>query len=334
MATVPGAPRRARRSVGGDGRRPAVDRPAGRTLRRGPRRRHPRRAVAARLPEDAQRSAPRVAQPSQEERSDDMTTRLTSVVIDAAHPGALAHWWSEAIGWPITFIAPDEVVVEPAGNGQSYDVPALVFVPVDDPKTTKNRVHLDLASDSTDHQAELVARLVAAGAAHADVGQSDVPWVVLADPEGNEFCVLEPRDRHIGRGPIASIVVDAADPADDRPLLGRRQRLADRRRARRGGQPAQPPRPAPRPRFRAGRRRQGRSKNRVHLDVAPYEGEDQIAEVARLVALGADTHRRRPGPRRLLGRPRRPRGQRVLRPHVRAASHRNKIARDKCSESS
>ena len=186
-----------------------------------------------------------------------MATRLTTVVIDAAHPGALAHWWSEAIGWPITFVAPDEVVVEPAGNGQSYDVPALVFVPVDDPKTTKNRVHLDLASDSTDHQAELVARLVAAGAGHADVGQSDVPWVVLADPEGNEFCVLEPRDRHIGRGPIASIVVDAADPstiarfwvaASGWPIAVER---------RRGGQPAQPPRAASRPRFRAGRRRQG-----------------------------------------------------------------------------
>ena len=107
-------------------------------------------------------------------------------------PRCAPHWWSDAIGWPVTFVAPDEVVVEPAGNGQSFDVPALVFVPVDDPKTTKNRVHLDLASDSSDHQADIVARLVAAGAAPVDVGQSDVPWVVLADPEGNEFCVLEP----------------------------------------------------------------------------------------------------------------------------------------------
>ncbi len=185
-----------------------------------------------------------------------MTTRLTSVVIDAAHPGALAHWWSDAIGWPVTFVAPDEVVVEPAGNGQSYDVPALVFVPVDDPKTTKNRVHLDLASDSPDHQADLVARLVAAGAAHVDVGQSDVPWVVLADPEGNEFCVLEPRDRHVGRGPIASIVVDAADPAAVARfwVAASGWPIAAEQRGRR--HPAQPPRAAPRPRFRAGRRRQ------------------------------------------------------------------------------
>ena len=88
-----------------------------------------------------------------------MTTRLTSVVIDAADPGALANWWSDAIGWPITYVDPDEVVVEPAGNEQSYDVPALVFGIGDDPKTTKNRVHLDLASDSSDHQAAIVERL-------------------------------------------------------------------------------------------------------------------------------------------------------------------------------
>jgi hypothetical protein len=217
-----------------------------------------------------------------------VTTRLTSVVIDSAHPGALANWWSEAIGWPITFVAPDEVVVEPAGNGQSYDVPALVFVPVDDPKTTKNRVHLDLASDSTDHQTELVARLVAAGAAHVDVGQLDVPWVVLGDPEGNEFCVLEPRERHIGRGPIASIVVDAGDPstiarfwvaASGWPIAAESE----------GGVTLHNPRgllpdldfvPVGDAKV---------VKNRVHVDVAPYEGEDQTVEVGRLVALGA-TH--------------------------------------------
>ncbi|MGH2477878.1 MAG: VOC family protein, partial [Candidatus Limnocylindrales bacterium] len=95
-----------------------------------------------------------------------MTTRLTNVVFDAAGPGALAHWWSEAIGWPVTYIAPDEVVVEPPGNAQSFDVPKLVFVPVDDPKTVKNRVHLDLGSDSVEHQAALVERLVGLGATH------------------------------------------------------------------------------------------------------------------------------------------------------------------------
>ncbi|HEX4980994.1 MAG TPA: VOC family protein [Ilumatobacteraceae bacterium] len=216
-----------------------------------------------------------------------MTTRFASVVIDAAQPGVLAHWWAEAIGWPVTFIAPDEVVVEPAGNGQSYDVPALVFVPVDDPKTTKNRIHLDLASDSVVHQAELVERLVGSGATHADIGQSDVPWIVLADPEGNEFCVLEPRDRHIGRGPIASIVVDAVDPnavarfwvaASGWPIFAEQE----------GGVTLHNPRGLLPDLDFVPVADAKSTKNRVHLDVAPYEGEDHAAEIARLVALGAE----------------------------------------------
>src|SRR4029078_9288007 len=71
---------------------------------------------------------------------------------------------------------------------------------------------LDLTSQSADDQAAIVERLLAAGAVRADIGQGDVPGVVLADPEGKELCVLEPRERYLGRGPLASIVVDAADP--------------------------------------------------------------------------------------------------------------------------
>jgi hypothetical protein len=69
----------------------------------------------------------------------------------------------------------------------------LVFVPVPDPKTGPNRVHLDLASASPAAQAAQVERLLARGAAVADVGQGDVSWTVMADPEGNELCVLSPR---------------------------------------------------------------------------------------------------------------------------------------------
>ncbi len=216
-----------------------------------------------------------------------MTTRLTSVVIDSAHPGALAQWWSDAIGWPVTLIAPDEVVVEPPGNGQSYDVPALVFVPVDDPKTTRNRVHLDLASDSEAHQAELVERLLRIGAVRADIGQSDVPWTVLADPDGNEFCVLEPRERHVGRGPIAFIVVDAADPAE----IARFWAAASGWPIAAGHEGAvslHNPRGLL-PDLEFVRVDDPKSvKNRLHLDVAPYEGEDQVLEIERLVALGAE----------------------------------------------
>jgi hypothetical protein len=76
----------------------------------------------------------------------------------------------------------------------------------------KYRVHLDLATTSAAHQAELVARLKELGATPADVGPDDVPWTVLADPEGNVFCVLEPREIYRGTGPIAAVVVDCADP--------------------------------------------------------------------------------------------------------------------------
>jgi hypothetical protein len=92
---------------------------------------------------------------------------------------------------------PDEVDVWPAGF--SYPDPSalpLVFVPVPEPKSGKNRVHLDLATESARHQAAEVGRLLALGAVHADIGQGaqgDVPWTVLADPEGSEFCVLSPR---------------------------------------------------------------------------------------------------------------------------------------------
>ena len=69
----------------------------------------------------------------------------------------------------------------------------LAFVPVPEPKTGQNRVHLDLASASAEDQAAIVDRLLGLGARHVDIGQGEVPWVVLADPEGNEFCVLSAR---------------------------------------------------------------------------------------------------------------------------------------------
>lgn len=69
----------------------------------------------------------------------------------------------------------------------------LVFVPVPERRTVKNRVHLDLATSSAEHQAELVGRLTNLGGKPIDIGQGDVPWAVLADPEGNEFCLLSSR---------------------------------------------------------------------------------------------------------------------------------------------
>ncbi|NED81315.1 VOC family protein, partial [Streptomyces sp. SID11233] len=86
----------------------------------------------------------------------------------------------------------------------------LVRVP--DPETVDYRAHLDLATESAAHQAELVARLTGLGARTVDIGQGDVPWTVMADPEGNVFCVLEPRELYRDTGAVAAVVVDCADP--------------------------------------------------------------------------------------------------------------------------
>ena len=123
-----------------------------------------------------------------------VATRPVHLVIDSADPPGLARFWSAALRWEVGAEEPGEVVVWPHG----YDYPdpgalPLVFVPVPEPKAGKNRVHIDLASTSVAHQAAQVDRLLGLGATRADIGQGEVPWVVLADPEGNEFCVLTPR---------------------------------------------------------------------------------------------------------------------------------------------
>ena len=122
-----------------------------------------------------------------------MSTRLVHLVLDANDPSKLAQFWAAALGWEVEE-EDGEIGVCPAG----YEYPdpaalAIIFEPVPGAKTGKNRVHLDLATESAEHQAALVARLRSLGAQPVDVGQGDVPWAVLADPEGNEFCVLEPR---------------------------------------------------------------------------------------------------------------------------------------------
>ncbi len=216
-----------------------------------------------------------------------MATRLVNLVWDANDPAALARFWATALGWVIGDEAGDEVDVWP--EGYQYPDPVavpLVFVPVPEPKTGKNRVHMDLASTSPAHQADLVARLRGLGASPADIGQGDVPWVVLADPEGNEFCVLEPRPEYAGTGPVAAIVTDCAGPA----ALGRfwaeaascPVAYADEHitalRAPSGVGP-----------YLEFLRVPGAKtvKNRLHPDVAPYPGQDPAAEVARLRQLGA-----------------------------------------------
>lgn len=108
------------------------------------------------------------------------------VVVDAVDPVMLGRWWASALGWVVLNDAPDEFEIRPAADR----LPGLIFLPVGEAKGGKNRLHLDFRPD--DQQAE-VARLLGLGARHADIGQGQQSWVVLADPEGNEFCVLSPK---------------------------------------------------------------------------------------------------------------------------------------------
>ena len=112
-----------------------------------------------------------------------MPSRWSHVVVDSKDPHALARFWAAVLEWEAEADG-DEVEVKAAdGSGT-----ALLFVTGDDPKTVKNRLHIDLRPDDRDAEVE---RVLALGATRADVGQTgDETWVVLADPEGNEFCVL------------------------------------------------------------------------------------------------------------------------------------------------
>ena len=216
-----------------------------------------------------------------------MATRLVHMVIDAHDPAGLARFWAGALDWEVGVDEPEEATVWPPG----FDYPApgalpLVFVPVPESKTVKNRIHLDLATQSTAHQQGLVGRVRDLGAVPVDIGQRDVPWVVLADPEGNEFCVLEPRDTYRDTGPVAAIVVDSAVPAGVADFwtvaggwhLQNNGNGVVSLRAPQASGPYLEFLPSTDPR---------RVKNRVHLDVAPYPGGDHAAAVELSLRSGA-----------------------------------------------
>ena len=197
-----------------------------------------------------------------------VTARLVSLCFDANDPLRLARFWAEALRWEIDDETDDEVGLVPT-DGTRF---GILFVPVPERKAGKNRIHLDLTTTSIDDQKETVERLVELGARHIDIGQGpDDDHVVLADPEGNEFCVIEP-EQHLPRRLRTSRIDQLRRYAGGRVLLERSARMAvglgsgrrDRDpRARRhrsvhhlGGPPLMP---------KIG-------KNRLHLDIAPPAG--------------------------------------------------------------
>ncbi|SEE02111.1 hypothetical protein SAMN05428945_6407 [Streptomyces sp. 2224.1] len=216
-----------------------------------------------------------------------MTLQLVQVNFKARDDSALGKFWAGVLGWEASSEGPGVTNLVPVG----FDWPdpsavCIDLVRVPDPETVQYRVHLELASASEAHQAELVARLKELGATPADVGQGDVPWTVLADPEGNVFSVLEPRELYRDTGPIAAVVVDCPDPramvrfwgeaidwtvhelTDDRALL----------RSVKGVGPYLEFRRTPDDEV---------VWTRIHLDVMSDPVDDQAREVARLEGLGA-----------------------------------------------
>ncbi len=119
-----------------------------------------------------------------------MSSSIYTITVDCADPRRLADFWAAVLDYKPMFEDDDdedEIAIESPAGGS----PPILFIRVPEPKSVKNRIHFDLMPDDQDAEVERVKQL---GAVDADVGQKDVSWVVLADPEGNEFCVLSPRD--------------------------------------------------------------------------------------------------------------------------------------------
>lgn len=213
----------------------------------------------------------------------EMTSRLDALCLDANDPLRLARFWAEALGWEINNESHDEIGLVPTDDTRFQ----ILFEPVPEQKAGKNRIHLDLTTTSIDDQNETVERLLKLGARHIDVGQGpDDGHVVLADPEGNEFCIIEPENNFLaGCGRLGAINCDGTPktgyfwsealgwplvwdqdeetairaPDDSGPLITW------------SGPPLIPK----------------TGKNRHHLDITPPIDVEQCAEVDRLVALGA-----------------------------------------------
>jgi len=211
-----------------------------------------------------------------------LSSRPTSVTFDAREPLALARFWAAALRWDIDDSDENVIDLLPTDGCRI----GLSFILMSEQKSGQNRVHLDLTTRSLDDQNETVHELVALGARHIDIGQGpDQPHVVLADPEGNEFCVIEPTNAFLADcGRLGAVNCDGRKEtgyfwsiALGWPLVWD-QNEETVIQAPDGtwpmitwsGPPLLPK----------------RAKNRLHLDIAPND-DDQQLEADRLISLGA-----------------------------------------------
>lgn len=208
---------------------------------------------------------------------------LENVVIDAVNPQALGRFWESLLDTTTLTDTPDgfETRLAVAG-GPVLD---LCFQRVPDPPAPGPRLHLDIAGGR--RQTEVVKRALVLGASHLDIGQGDVPWVVLADPEGNPFCVMESRPAYALSGAIAAIPMDSSAPARDlefwTELSGwvvedTAMPAAMRHPTGRGPLIELCPEPGAK----------GPSKNRIHLDLRLEATDNADAVLSKVLELGGD----------------------------------------------
>lgn len=136
---------------------------------------------------------------------------LENLGIDALDPQRLGRFWEAALGTTTLTDAPDIVETRLSIDGDAYL--DLCFAHVPARNVAPQRLHLDLRGGAA--QEQIAQRLRELGASDLDIGQGEVPWIVLADPEGGAFCVMEEREAYVGTGPIAALPLDSADPARD-----------------------------------------------------------------------------------------------------------------------
>jgi predicted enzyme related to lactoylglutathione lyase len=212
-----------------------------------------------------------------------MTARLVALCFDANDPLRLARFWAVALRWDIDAATDERIRLLPTDGTRLH----LLFQTVPELKAGKNRIHLDLTSTSIEDQQESVERLVELGARHIDIGQRpDEPHVVLADPEGNELCIIEPGNNFLADcGRFGSITCDGTrevgyfwSAALGWPLVwDQNEETAIRA----------PDGSGPLITWGGVLDAPKVGKNRLHLNIAPPDNIDQRSEVNRLVALGA-----------------------------------------------
>lgn len=211
-----------------------------------------------------------------------VTSQLSALCVDANDPLRLARFWSGVLGWEMEDDPPDGIALLPRDN----TVFRIEFFPTQEQKSDQNQMHFDLTSSSLADQQQTVARSLGLGARHIDIGQRpDEGHVVLADPEGNEFCVIEPGNNFLADcGFIGALACDGSrdvgyfwSRALGWPLVWDQDEETAIR-SPRGGPKITWGGPPLRPKT---------GKYRLHFDLAPPVDSDQQAEVDRLVSLGA-----------------------------------------------